>query len=161
MYKTYVCSSLFWEVPHHLIVNVYYIPSPPPPRFNVGRGQTRRPESKPTLNGRGGGGGGVKLEQSKWLISNKKNRIRYKLFAGNISMLPIFPSSKLMVFVWPKNTIFSTNYLKQSSCIILLQCTYWCKYFMFVSLHLHKQIFSQCTLFSSLCKLIFTTISWT
>ena len=35
MYKTYVCSSLFWEVPHNLIVNVYYMP--PPPRFNVGR----------------------------------------------------------------------------------------------------------------------------
>ena len=30
MYKTYVCSSLFWEVPHNLIVNVYYMPPPPP-----------------------------------------------------------------------------------------------------------------------------------
>ena len=29
MYKTYVCSSLFWEVPRNLIVNVYYMPPPP------------------------------------------------------------------------------------------------------------------------------------
>ena len=30
MYKTYVCSSLFWEIPHYLIVNVYYMLPPPP-----------------------------------------------------------------------------------------------------------------------------------
>ena len=100
MYKT-LCSSLFWEIPHHLIVNVYYMPPP-----------------------------------------NKKNKIRYKLFAGNISILPIFPSSELMVFVSQKiqylhlvqifwNKLIVLFYLSvhtdvSISCLFL--CTYTSKY---------------------------------
>ena len=94
MYKTYVCSSLFWEVPHHLIVNVYYIHPPiqcwegsinPPPHSMLG--EVRRADQSPNQHWMGGG---VKLEQMvmyvHWIQVNGslKNRIRYTLFAGNI-----------------------------------------------------------------------------
>ena len=165
MYKTYVCSSLFWEIPRHLIVNVYYMPPPPPiqcwegsitppPPFNVGRGRTRRPESKPTLNGGGGGrGGGIKLVQIvmyvHWIQINGSFTIRETEFVlncwGQHFNFAIFSLIQVNGFRIPKNTIFafSTNFLKQTSCIIFLKCTYWCKYFMFFSLHLHHQIYAQ------------------
>ena len=93
----------------------------PPPLPHSMLEEVRRADQSPNQTD----GDVCTLNTSKWLISNKK-RIRYKLFASNISMLPIFHSSKLMVFVWQKQNIFtfSTNYLKQSSCIILLKCTY-------------------------------------
>ena len=120
--KTYVCNSLFWEIPHHLIVNVYYMP--PPARFNVGKDPLPPPpiqclersdaQTRVQTNIEWGRGVGGKLAQIvmyvHWIQVNgsfpiRKTIIRYTLFAGNISILQISPSSKLMVFACPKNTI--------------------------------------------------------
>ena len=97
------------------------------------------------------GGGGVKLEQMvmyvHWIQVNGsfpiKKRNRYQLFASNISMLPIFHSSKLMVFVWQKNTylhlvqiiwnnlvvLFYLSVHTDVSISCLFLCTYTSKYF--------------------------------